>query len=430
MSGPAAQIVVRVPGSKSEAIRALVLAALAPGTGRVTGTPASRDVAAVVGALRGLGIVVEGEPGPAALVVRGCGGALPGGDRTVRVGGSATGLRILACVAALRQGRTLLDGNRSLRARPAGPLAAALAPLGVRVRTRRGRPPVVVEGGPSRGAAGTVGVDAARTSQVASGLLVAGAALPGGIRVRLEGTAVSRRYLDLTVEVLRRAGVSVRRTGDEIHVREGIPRAPRLRVEPDWSSAAYPLLGAALRGVRVRVPDLPPRSAQADRAVLGVLRAAGVRCGVDAAGAWAEGGGALRPFSADLRDAPDLAPVAAALALFAPGESRVTGAAHLRAKESDRIASCVAAARALGAGAEGTADGFVIRGGTPRAGAVDPRGDHRIALAFSLAAAAIPGARVGGTACVAKSWPGALRAMAPLLGRGPAHSSGGSGSAE
>ena len=386
------EVAVRVPGSKSEAIRCLVAAALARGTTRVVGAPDSGDVGAVVGALRALGVRVEGRPGPGLLRVHGTGGDLPPGDRVLHLGGSATGLRILACVAALREGRTTLDGDASLRRRPVGPLPD----LGVRVRTRGGRPPVRVEGGPAERSRGPVRVSAGGTSQVASGLLLC------GFRIRLVGPVVSAPYIAMTRAVVRRFR----------------GRAPRtVRIEADWSSAAYPLAAAAILGGRVRVPGLSARSVQADRAVLGILRRAGARCGADAGGAWCEGTGRVRAFSADLRECPDLAPAAAALALFAEGESRVAGAAHLRVKESDRIAACVAAVRALGGGARELPDGFVARGGTPRAGTVDPRGDHRVALAFGAAAAAIPGARVLDRRCVAKSWPDAWRAMAPLLGR-------------
>ncbi len=388
---PTREAVVRVPGSKSEAIRCLVAAALAGGTTRIEGAPGSGDVAAVVGALRGLGVRIEGRPGGRTLRVHGTAGHLPPGDRRVRLGGSATGLRILACVAMLRAGRTVLDGDLSLRRRPVG----TLPDLGVRVGTRGGRPPVTIEGGPAGRPAGPVNVSAGDTSQFASGLLLC------GFRVRHVGPVVSSPYIAMTRAVLRR-------------FRGPGPRT--VRIEPDWSSAAYPLVAAAILGRRVRVPGLGARSVQADRAVLGLLRKAGVRCGVDGRGAWCEGTGVVGPFRVDLRESPDLAPAAAALALFARGESRVTGAAHLRGKESDRIAACVDAAEALGGRARERRDGFTIRGGTPRAGVVRPRGDHRIALAFGVAAAAIPGARVLDRACVAKSWPGAWRDLAPLLG--------------
>jgi 3-phosphoshikimate 1-carboxyvinyltransferase len=344
-------------------------------------------------------------------------GRFPAGDRRLGLGGSATGLRLLACAAALREGRTTLDGDASLRRRPAGPLAAPLRALGVRVRARRGRPPVVVEGGPAPAPAAPVPVDASATSQVASGLLLVAPLLPGGLRIRLGGAPVSEPYLDLTLAALRRAGVRVARRRREFAVPHRVPRAARIAVEGDWSSAAYPLVAAAILGRRVRVPGLDPRSRQADRAVLDLLRRAGVPRGADGDGAWCDGTGRVRPFAVDLRSAPDLAPAAAALALFAPGESRVTGAAHLRTKESDRIAGCVAAVRALGGRARPTGDGFVVRGGTPRAGRVDPRGDHRLALAFGVAAAAIPGARLLDRGCVAKSWPSAWRDLAPLLRR-------------
>jgi 3-phosphoshikimate 1-carboxyvinyltransferase len=391
---PPREVVVRVPGSKSAAIRALVAAALARGTSRIAGAPGSGDVRAVVGALRALGVRVEGRAGRGTLVVRGTAGRLPPGDRRLDLGGSATGLRILACVAALREGRTVLTGDASLRRRPAGPLEAPLRALGVRVATRRGRPPVVLAGGPARIPERPVPVDAGTTSQVASGLLLC------GVPIRLEGPAVSAPYLALTRAVLRRfRGAGTR----------------AFAVEADWSSAAYPLVAAAILGRSVRVPGLDPRSLQADRAVIPLLRRAGVRCGADSRGAWCRGTGRVLPFAVDLRGAPDLAPAAAALALFAEGTSRVTGAAHLREKESDRIAACVAAARALGARARPLRDGFEVRGGTLRAGTVDSRGDHRIALAFGVAAAAIPRARVRDRGCTAKSWPGAWRALAPLL---------------
>jgi 3-phosphoshikimate 1-carboxyvinyltransferase len=254
-------------------------------------------------------------------------------------------------------------------------------------------------------------MDGLSTSQTASALLLVGGLSETGLRLDLREPVVSGPYLRMTVAMLRRFGVRVARRGRAYRVPPGVPRAASIRVGADWSSAAYPLVAAAILGRRVRVPGLAPRSLQADRAVLALLRRAGVRCGADARGAWCEGSGRVRRFSIDLRDAPDLAPAAAALAVFAEGESRVLGAEHLRAKESDRIAACVAAVRALGGAAEERADGFAIRGGAPRAGAVDPRGDHRIALAFGVAAAAIPGARVLDPGCVSKSWPSAWRDM-------------------
>ncbi len=410
-------VVVPVPGSKSGAIRALIVGALARGTTRVEGAPASGDVRAVVKALRALGVRIEGQPVGGNLRIRGVAGSPPPGDRQLHLGGSATGFRMLACLAALREGRTTLDGDASLRRRPVGPIAETLAALGMRVGTRRGRPPVVVEGGPARRSAGTLAVDASLTSQVASGLLLLGPFLRGGLRIRLNGRVVSEPYLDLTIEALRRAGLRVRKAGRRISVGEGTPKATKAQIEPDWSSAAYPLVAGAILGRSVRVPGLRGDSLQADRAVLPLLRKAGVPCGVDARGAWCRGEGRIRPFSVDLVDSPDLAPAAAVLALFAEGESRVSGAAHLRAKESDRIAACVDAVNALGGRARATRDGFVVTGGTPRKGVVDSRGDHRIALAFSVAAAAIPGARIHDRACVAKSWPSAWRDLAPLLRR-------------
>ncbi len=412
---PLREVVVPVPGSKSEAIRALIVGALARGVTRIEGAPASGDVRAVVRALKTLGVRIEGRPGSGTLRVHGTAGRLPPGDRRLDLGGSATGLRMLTCVALLRTGRTTLTGDASLRRRALGMASGPVAPGGPTVRARRDRPPVTVEGGPLRRAP-WMRVSGNLTSQVASGWLLIGSLLEGGLLLALPGPIVSEPYLLMTLAALRRAGVRVVRKGGLFLVPHRIPRAVRFSIEPDWSSAAYPLVAAAILGKRVRVPGLRARSLQADHAILRLLRLAGVRCGVDKKGAWCRGTGRLRPFTIDLMNSPDLAPAAAALALFAKGTSRVTGAAHLRFKESDRIAACVAAVNALGGRARETRDGFVVSGGTAQKGTVDPRGDHRIALAFGVAAAAIPGARVLDRACVRKSWPSAWRDLAPLLG--------------
>ena len=408
---PTTEIRIIVPGSKSEAIRALVVGALAGGTTRLEGVPDSGDVTSVVEALSDLGVGIDGVPGSGVMRVRGTGGDFAPGSVTVRCGGSATGLRILACVAALRRGRTTLTGDATLRARPAGPLEAPLGALGIYVGTQEGRPPVVVEGGPARAHGEEIPLDASGTSQVASGMVLMAALVPGGLRLRLEGKVVSSPYIDLTVEALLRAGVRVRRAGRILTVPGEVPSSCTAVIEADWSSAAYPLVAAAVRGLRVRVPGLRGGSLQADRAVMGLLERVGASCGVDGEGAWCEGTGTVKPFEIDLGDAPDLAPAAAALALFAAGESRVTGAAHLRAKESDRIATCVAAVRALGGEAEALRDGFTVRGGAPLAGFVDPAGDHRIALAFGAV-----GAEVTGRSSGRKSRPRAWEAHA---GHGP-----------
>jgi 3-phosphoshikimate 1-carboxyvinyltransferase len=245
-------------------------------------------------------------------------------------------------------------------------------------------------------------------------MLLAGSALPGGIHVRLVGEAVSRPYLDMTIALLRETGVELRRRGADLHVSHGPPGSRDFDVEGDWSSAVYPLLAGVLLGRDVLVPGMDNGSHQADRAFLRILRDAGATARCSSDGARAGRKRPLRAFRCDLRDSPDLAPAVAALAVFADGETQVRGASHLRDKESDRIAACVDAAVALGADARATDDGFVIQGGSPSAGTVSTRGDHRMALAFHVASLALPGARVDDTRCVAKSWPRAVEAMEVL----------------
>lgn len=430
--------VAQAPASKSHAIRALLCAALADGVSDLAGLSrcGADDVLRAVGALRSLGFRVEGDR------VTGAGGKIPSAAATLDLGGSATALRFLAAVSALGTGPTTLTGDASLRRRPMRSTAESLAALGARCRGAGDAgaplPPLVVtrEGPASRVAV----VDASASSHPLSALLLAGAALPEGLAVVARGLVASRPYVDLTAWTMRQFGVEVEPTTwaealsraalalrAELRALEGrVPRGASVHLVPgggyraadvtlvgDWSSAAFLLAAAAVTRGDVEVSGLEWDSPQADRRIADLLRAFGADVERTASGVRARGG-ASRPLDADLGESPDLAPLVGALGCVAAGETRVRGAAHLRAKESDRIAAIVAAARALGCSAEERPDGFAIRGPATREAVVVTRGDHRIAMAFGAAGLALPGVRVDDRACVAKSFPGFWDALERL----------------
>jgi 3-phosphoshikimate 1-carboxyvinyltransferase len=421
--GLPAQGDVEAPRSKSHAIRLLVTAALAEGTSTISGVPEADDVLAVTDSLRALGVELRTEAGEA--VVRGCGGRLPavdGGGAVLHLGGSGTGLRFLTAICCLGDGPYVLDGDAFLRARPLGSVAEIVRGLGCRVRDVEGCPPVQVTGGPVV----TIPLDLrcpdmSMSSQPVSALLLVTAAVPGeSVAIHLPESRASVGYVELTRSVLERFGVRFAwgRTasgGLALTRHGGRLCSTGATVEGDWSSAAYLLAASAVSGGDVRVRGLRADSAQPDREITGILERMGARVTSDGHATGCRG---LAGTAVSLQGSPDLAPLVGALGCVAGGITEVTDTPHLRIKESDRIASTVAAARAIGCRAEERPDGFVIHGGGGTGGVVDPRGDHRIAMAFAVAGLAIPGVRIRDPGCVSKSYPGFWRDLARLTGEG------------
>jgi 3-phosphoshikimate 1-carboxyvinyltransferase len=402
-----------VPPSKSVQQRALVLAVLADGESdiRAAGEP-SHDVvllASALSALAGRDVPASGRVG-GAWTEQGLGGHRR--PLTLRLGANATGFRASMALGALRPegATTLLTGDRRLLERPHGALARALRALGVPVKRRRSGSYRVVA---RRARRREVGLDASGSSQPATALLLAAPRL-GGLTLSLEGEPASRAYLRLTLDALAAFGVRAETDGRRVAVPAGAPRAARMDVESDASSAAAWWAAAALTGGEACVAGLPASTSQPDAALLPVLERMGARVDRTAAGeALVRGpGGRLRGAGdVDLRATPDLAPLVAALAAGAEGETRVVNAPHLVAKESDRVATAVAAVTALGGDAVPASDGFLVRGRPLRGGTVRASGDHRVAIAFGVLGLAVEGVAIEGAEAASKSWPGFFEAL-------------------
>ena len=411
-----------VPPSKSIHQRALALAVLSEGVSRIeTDGDPGEDV---VGLARALSALVGRDVPPRGSVEGAFGSEGLGSGReslALEFGRNATGFRIAAALTCLRPSgaRTLLRGDRRLLARPHGPLLRAIGSLGGHAIRKPSGSVRVIAGGI---AGGEVSLAATRSSQFATALAIA-ATRWGGISIRLVGDAASIGYLDLTIESLRAFGVDASREGNAIRVPGAPPRAANVVVEADASSAAAWWTAAALTGGAAIVPTLHADSRQPDTALLGVLSRMGASVERRPDGTVQVRGPASGLSGAgdvDLRGSPDLAPLVAALAAGAAGETRVVGAPHLRLKESDRIASVVSAVRAIGGDAEECEDGFVVRGvgaGRLTGGIVDAAGDHRLVLAFGALGLAVPGVSVRGAEAVGKSYP-AFREAAGRAARG------------
>jgi 3-phosphoshikimate 1-carboxyvinyltransferase len=410
---------VAAPPSKSATNRALLLAALSETDVAIEGPLESEDTRVLVRCLAAMG--ARFETMPRRLRVR---GPLAGpADREVALdaGESGTAARFLAAAASAAPGRFLLTGSERLRERPVEELVAALRSVGASIAYagEEGRLPLAISGRSLR--AGRVAVDASRSSQFLSALLLVAPAVEGGLEVVATGSVASAPYVETTVECLRAFGHEVSgglAAVEGIRVSRGAVTARLYRVPGD-SSSALPLLAAAgAAGGRVTVTGLEPSSADADARALPVLERMGVtlerRHGAITAGARR---GELEPVSVVATEFPDAVPALAALAALARGESRFEGIAHLRLKESDRIASLAALLTAAGARARALEDALVVEGpAAPRGGAVrlPTFGDHRIAMAAGLLSLALPGLLIENPGCVSKSYPRFFRDLATI----------------
>lgn len=403
-SGPVSGT-VRLPGSKSITNRALVVAALASGTTRLTGALLADDTEAMVDSLNRLGVPVSWDG--TELVVEGSGGSPGSGEAALDVRGSGTTARFLTAAVTIRDGTVAIDGNRRMRQRPIGDLVRTLGELGAAVETlgERDRPPLRVTGRSLAGGAAVL--DASRSSQFASAVLLVAPYADRDVVLQLEGPVVSRPYIDQTLQVMTAFGARAGWDGDrKLIVETGGYQARDFEIEGDASAAAYPLVAAALCGGTVQVGPLPADSVQADLRLLPILERMGATIERQGDG-WAVTGRphSLAAVTEDMNPAPDAVVALAVAALFADGGSRFDNIANLRIKESDRIDDLAAELEKLGGSVSTGPDHLAVAGGTLHPAVINPHDDHRLAMAFSLAGLRIPGVRVEDPDCVAKTWP-------------------------
>jgi len=330
----------------------------------------------------------------------------PARARTIDCAESGTTLRFVAALAARERAPMRFTGRGRLPARPMEDLLSALVTLGATVQRPPGRRtlPITVRGPIHSGA---VRLDASKSSQFASALLLTLPSLPGASSLRLRGKIVSEPYLEATLAVLRRCGVRITRAGRDFRVVGPQKyRARRLVVPGDASSAAYLWAAAAITGGRVAIQGISSGWPQADLAVLGLLRAAGARVRAGPQEITVQGA-KLRGFRVDLTSSPDLYPLAGAIAAAIPAESYLYGAVHVVLKESDRRAGTAHLAAAMGARVRSKDGGLRIRGrARPLALHLERLTDHRMVMSAAVGAlAADAPSRIGDARAVRKSFP-------------------------
>jgi 3-phosphoshikimate 1-carboxyvinyltransferase len=405
---------IRPPGSKSITNRALVCSALAQGESVLEGALASEDTEVMIDSLRRLGIPVQVEEEGRRLVVQGQGGRIPVWQAELYTANSGTTMRFLTALVCLGRGVYRLDGVPRMRERPIQDLLDALGQLGAEAYSEQnnGCPPVLVHAHGLRG--GRAEVAGQISSQFLSALLMAAPCAQQEVEILVRGELVSRPYVDMTVAVMRRFGARVEEPQPGRFLVQPVGyQAARYPIEPDASAASYFFGAAAITGGRVTVEGLGQKSLQGDVAFCECLRQMGcqVEYGVDKI---TVSGRAERGIDVDMNAISDTVPTLAAVALAAQGPTRIRGVAHMRHKETDRIAALAAQLRKLGAGVEELPDGLVIQPGPLHGAEIETYNDHRMAMSMALVGLIVPGVVIRNPACTVKTYPGFFDDLAKI----------------
>ena len=378
-----------MPGSKSEANRLLVAAALSGQTVIVAGASPSDDVRYLVAGLKTLGFAAEFVDEAQGIVRIGPRNTNAKSSGELFCGNAGTALRFLVSVAAITEGDWVITGDTHMRKRPIQPLVAAWRQLGVEVQANNGCPPVRVRGGTCNGS--RVTIDPTLSSQFVSSLLLVASRLPNGLELSFSGELASRSYVQLTCSLLARIGVTASLGDATARVSPTrSPPASQLSVGGDWSGMGTWTCLNHLSGSNVTASNLSSNSGQADEqlgVVLQALKASGEA-------------------TINVEPIPDQFLNLAVVAALRNGTTHLTGAANVRVKECDRIAVMARELRKLGVDLDEHPDGLTVRGGKALSSAcIDPEADHRVAMAFALAGLQSPGITIQDAACVTKSYP-------------------------
>ena len=393
---------VTLPGSKSIALRHLLMSSLADGPTRLDGIPRCDDVDVMFGALQRLGVSVEREGKSAWLTPP----PVPfASDAVLDLGMSGVSLRLLLAHAALRTSTTRFTGHRQLHQRPNADLLEALRTIGCKIESNEGRLPIAVTGPVSPVAKTTLATDV--TSQYLSGLMLSAPGLPAGLAIALQGARTSASYIDVTTTEMANRGVRVQTPdGSTVAVPPGTYQGGDILIEGDASAATYHAALATLHGGRITLTNLGNSTRQGDYAFLGLCERMGAEVTRAADRVTIEGPASPKPLGdADMIDMPDAAPTLMAMAPFLPTATHITGLATLRVKECDRIACGASELRKAGVRVEEYDAAMTIHpADTLRPAGFDTYEDHRMAMALSVVASKVGGCVIHGADCVAKTY--------------------------
>jgi len=400
---------VNLPGSKSLSNRALLLAALAEGTTKITNLLESDDTRYMLNALKQLGIEYTLSEDKTECTVSGNGGALVNETfEELFLGNAGTAMRPLCAALSLGRGDYLLTGEPRMKERPIGHLVDALRQVGAKINylENEGYPPLQIEANGLKG--GEVSIDGTVSSQFLTALLMAAPLAQSDMTISITGELVSKPYIDITLHMMKIFGVAVENENYEtfrIKGGQSYKAVDSFMVEGDASSASYFLAAAAIKGGRVKVTGIGKNSVQGDVAFANVLEKMGAKV------EWGEdfvavSRGELNAVDMDFNHIPDAAMTIATTALFAKGTTTLRNIYNWRVKETDRLYAMATELRKVGAEVEEGEDCLTI---TPpkvlKHAAIDTYDDHRMAMCFSLLALDEASVTINEPECTAKTFP-------------------------
>ncbi|MEM0089932.1 MAG: 3-phosphoshikimate 1-carboxyvinyltransferase [Nitrososphaerota archaeon] len=409
---------VRAPPSKSYSHRAIIAASMTDGECVVKNVSKSNDVIATINACKkfGASIIEEGD----GLIISGFSTPkVP--DDVVNVQNSGTTLRIMTGVSCLvKDGYVVLTGDESIRRRPMQPLLDALNMLGGECWSTRlnGCAPIIVKGSGLKG--GNAWMTGSISSQFVSSILFSSPKALNDTTLIIQGDLVSRPYVDSTINVLEQFGIRIKREGYKVfHIPSQQNFKPaRFTVPGDFGLASFMMVAALMTDGSVIVEGLSQDLPQADAAIVDILIKMGANVKLDygSGRVMVSGSGKLRGGSFNLSDSPDLLPVLAVLATKCEGTLEITGVEHARVKESDRVSALAHTLSKIGMNVRESTDGLSItQGKLVKHAVLDPRGDHRLFMAYCLLGLILEeGCTVIGAESASVSYPNFLEDLASL----------------
>ncbi|MBW1822809.1 MAG: 3-phosphoshikimate 1-carboxyvinyltransferase, partial [Deltaproteobacteria bacterium] len=329
---------ISVPGSKSYTHRILIASALSDGICSINNALKSEDTLITINALQQMGIKIEVDDNR--FIVHGANGEFKHTKEPVFLGNSGTSMRLLTALASLGKGRYVFTGTKRMKERPIQYLLDALNQMGTSAHSvnNNGCPPVAIKGGDLKG--GKISINCETSSQYLSAVLLTAPFTKQGLEINVTKGPVSRPYIDMTVDVMKKFGIDI--TRDEYHyfkVQQGQEyMAGSYSVEPDCSQAGYFWGSAAITGARIKVKGITKDSHQGDVHFTRLLEEMGCKVLHEKDGISVTGG-SLSGIEADMADMPDMVPTLAVVSSFAKGTSIINNVKHLKAKESDRLTS-------------------------------------------------------------------------------------------
>lgn len=410
---------VELPGSKSYTNRALPLAALASGESLVRGALDSDDTRHMVTALAELGIDIHADWPAGTIRVNGVDGRIPAAHADLYLGNSGTSMRFLAALVALGNGTYRLDGNLAMRGRPIGPLIEGLRSMGVDVREldAAGCPPVEIHTSGLPG--GVVQMQGNLSSQYFSALAMVAPYARDPLEIVVVGDMVSKPYIDMTADAMAHFGVELQHDNyQRLWVSNGQRYAgATYDVEPDASAASYFFALAAVTGGTVTVDRLPAHTRQGDVAFVDVLEQMGCRVDRSHYSITVHGPEQLGGLDVDMNAISDTVMTLAAIAPFANGPVNIRNIAHIRLKETDRLAAIATELERMGIQATERPDSITIYPGNPKPAIVQTYDDHRMAMSFAITGVKAGGISIADPMCVSKTVPNYWDILEGLLAR-------------